>query len=284
MIRCSDSIVRTVCSGLDHPEGLCLGADGVLFAGGEAGQIYQVDEPNGSARQIADTGGFVLGMCADASGAVFACDAGRNEVLRIASGGEIEVVSSGSLDNPNDCALDPDGNLFFSESGNYRPDRPSGRLHAVARGGRSQCIHPGPLRFANGVFFDRRESLLYVVESTGPTVLAFRTDGAELADLEAVRTVVLKPDTVPDGVALDTDGNLYVAFYCPDQIGVVRPDGSFEVLYRDHLAEWMNRPTNIALRRNEIVFANLGGWHLGSVSHPLEPVSPCYPRTGPRKP
>lgn len=284
MTRCSDSNVRTVCSGLDHPEGLCLGVDGTIFSGGEAGQIYEVDEPSASARQIADTGGFVLGLCADASGALYACDAGRNEVLRITSGGDVEVVSSGPLDNPNDCALDEDGNLFFSESGNYRLDRPSGRLHVVARGGPSSCIHPGPFRFANGVFFDRRESLLYVVESTGPAVLAFRTDGAELADLEPVRRIALEPDTVPDGVALDTDGNLYVAFYSPDQIGVVRPDGTFEVLFRDYLAEWMNRPTNIALRPNEIVFANLGGWHLGSVSHSLEPVSPCYPRTGPRKP
>ena len=74
-----------------------------------------------------------------------------------------------------------------------------------------------------------------------------------------VRRIDLEPDTIPDGVALDAAGNLYVAFYSPDQIGVVRPDGSFEVLIRDFLAEWMNRPTNIALRRNEIVFANLGG-------------------------
>ena len=284
MTRCSDSNVRTVCSSLDHPEGLCLGVDGTLFSGGEAGQIYEVDEPSASARQIADTGGFVLGLCADASGALYACDAGRNEVLRITSSGEVEVVSSGPLDNPNDCALDEDVNLFFSESGNYRLDRPSGRLHVVDRWERRTCIHPGPFNFPNGVCFDWRESLLYVVDSTGPAVLAFRTDGAELADLEPVRRIALEPDTVPDGVALDTDGNLYVAFYCPDQIGVVRPDGTFEVLFRDYLAEWMNRPTNIALRRNEIVFANLGGWHLGSVSHSLEPVSPCYPRTGPRKP
>ena len=74
-----------------------------------------------------------------------------------------------------------------------------------------------------------------------------------------------------------------MAFYAPDQIGVVRPDGSFEVLFRDYLAEWMNRPTNLVLRRDEIVFANLGGWQLGSVSYPLEPVPPCYPASGPRR-
>ena len=282
MKRCSPGPVRIVCKGLDHPEGLCFGEDGSLLAGGEAGQIYRVDETSRSAEVVADTGGFVLGLCADSFGAVFVCDAGRNEVLRIGPGGEVESLSSGRLDNPNDCVLDPDGNLFFSESGSYGPERRTGRLHVITASGETQCVHPGPFRFANGVFFDSGSSLLYVVESTGPSVLAFQTDGPALASAEPVRRIELETDTVPDGVALDTAGNLYIAFYSPDQIGVVRPDGTFEVLFRDFLCEWMNRPTNVALRSNEILFANLGGWHVGAISHELDPVRPCYPRTGPR--
>ncbi len=282
MTRCTPELVRVVCKGLNHPEGLCLGEDGSLVAGGEAGQIYRIDEQSGSAEIVAQTGGFVLGVCADSSGAVYACDAGRNEVLRIVPGDDVESLSSGPLDNPNDCALDRDGNLFFTESGTYHPETHSGRLHVVTAGGETRCVHPGPFRFANGVFFDSGASLLYVVESTGPCVLAFRTDGPNLASLEPVRRIELERDTVPDGVALDTAGNLYVAFYAPDQIGVVRPNGTFEVLFRDFLAEWMNRPTNIALRENEILFANLGGWHIGAVTHELDPVRPCFPESGPR--
>ena len=58
-------------------------------------------------------------------------------------------------------------------------------------------------------------------------------------------------------------------------------DDSFEVLYRDPLAEWLNRPTNIALRTNEIYFANLGGWHIGAIDHELLPVRPCLPARAP---
>lgn len=282
MNRCSPGPVRFVCRNLDHTEGLCLAEDGALFAGGEAGQIYRIDEASRNAEVVADTGGFVLGLCADLSGAIYACDAGRNQVLRIGAGGEVESLSTGALDNPNDCALDPLGNLFFTESGSFRPERRTGRLHVIKAGGETRCIHPGPFRFANGVFFDSGSSLLYVVESNGPSVMAFQTDGPGLASMEPVRRIELEPDTVPDGVALDTAGNLYIAFYSPDQIGVVRPDGTFEVLFRDFLGEWMNRPTNMALRPNEIVFANLGGWHIGAISHELQPVRPCYPGTGPR--
>lgn len=281
MTRCSPENVRIVCTDLDHPEGLCFAPDGSLVAGSEAGQIYRVAPANGHVETVADTGGFVLGVCADGSGAVYACDAGRNEVLRIGRNGTVTPVASGSLDNPNDCAFDGEGNLFFTESGTYHPERHSGRLHVVTAECEAICVHPGPFRFANGIFIDCEQSLLYMVESTGPSVLAFRLAGPRLASLDPVRHFELEPGTVPDGLALDRDGNIYIAYYSPDQIAVIRADGSFEVLYRDFLGEWMNRPTNIALRKDEIYFANLGGWHLGAVRHHSAPLAPFLPERGP---
>lgn len=282
MIRCTPENVRFICEGLDHPEGLCFAADGVLVAGGESGQIYRIDPGTGKSQTIAQTGGFVLGVCTDASGGVYACDAGRNEVLRIDPDGSVGVVSTGTFDNPNDCALDADGNLFFTESGIYHPHRHTGRLFVVTREGETECIHPGPFRFANGIFVDAKSSKLYMVESTAPSVLEFQLEGPRLASGDPTRRIELEPDTVPDGIALDEEGNVYVAFYSPDQIGVIRTNGSFEVIYRDFLAEWMNRPTNIALRPNEIYFANLGGWHIGAVEHTLTPLPPAVPARGPR--
>lgn len=282
VIRCTPENVRFVSAGLDHPEGLCFTADGAVVAGGESGQIYRIDPGTGKSRTIAQTGGFVLGVCADASGGVYACDAGRNEVLRIDPDGSVGVVSTGTLDNPNDCALDADGNLYFTESGVYHPQRHTGRLLVITRDGKTECIHPGPFRFANGIFVDARSSKLYMVESTAPSVLEFQLEGPRLASGDPTRCIALEPDTVPDGIALDEAGNIYVAFYSPDQIGVIGTNGSFEVIYRDYLAEWMNRPTNIALRPNEIYFANLGGWHIGAVEHGLTPVPPAMPVRGPQ--
>lgn len=282
MIRCTPENVRFVCEGLDHPEGLCFTADGALVAGSESGQIYRIDPGTGKSRTIARTGGFVLGVCADGSGGVYACDAGRNEVLRIDPDGSVGLVSTGTLDNPNDCAFDADGNLYFTESGIYHPQRHTGRLFAITPEGKTECIHPGPFRFANGIVVDAQSSKLYMVESTAPSVLEFQLEGPRLASAEPTRRIELEPDTVPDGVALDEEGNIYVAFYSPDQIGVIRTDGSFGVIYRDFLSEWMNRPTNIALRPNEIYFANLGGWHVGAVEHRLAPLPPAMPERGPQ--
>lgn len=35
--------VETFADGLDHPEGVTLGPDGKIYAGGEAGQLYRID-------------------------------------------------------------------------------------------------------------------------------------------------------------------------------------------------------------------------------------------------
>jgi len=71
--------------GLDHPECVCVGPDGVVYAGGEAGQIYRLS-PDGAAEQIAETHGFVLGIAIDADSRLYACDLDRRAVLRISPG------------------------------------------------------------------------------------------------------------------------------------------------------------------------------------------------------
>jgi len=181
MTRCTPENVHFVCQDLDHPEGLNFAADGSLIAGGEAGQIYRIDCSSGKSETIAETGGTVLGVCTDGAGAVCACDAGRNEVLKTDAGGEVSVLSTGALDNPNYCAFDAAGNLFFTESVKYHPQERTGRLFVITPDGKTECVHDGPFGFANGICIDPETSLLYLVESTGPRVLVFQTDGPKLA-------------------------------------------------------------------------------------------------------
>src|SRR5438270_11292136 len=48
-------------NGLDHPECLAFDREGVLWAGGEAGQIYRIS-PEGAPHVIAELGGFCGGI------------------------------------------------------------------------------------------------------------------------------------------------------------------------------------------------------------------------------
>ena len=79
----SISDLYVIASGLDHPEGVATGPDGTLWAGGEAGQVYRIDSEAGTATEVANTGGFVLGIAHDAAGRLYLCDAGRQAILRV---------------------------------------------------------------------------------------------------------------------------------------------------------------------------------------------------------
>ncbi|MFM8485773.1 MAG: hypothetical protein ACKOCH_05525, partial [Bacteroidota bacterium] len=49
-------------SGLDHPECVAVHPDGSVWAGGEAGQIYRISPDGRVVEEVANTGGFVLGL------------------------------------------------------------------------------------------------------------------------------------------------------------------------------------------------------------------------------
>ena len=70
----NDTQLSVLVDGLDHAEGIACGPDGGVFAGGEAGQVYRIDIERAEFTEIANTGGFVLGMALDAAGNVYACD------------------------------------------------------------------------------------------------------------------------------------------------------------------------------------------------------------------
>ncbi|MDP6358899.1 MAG: hypothetical protein QF473_27520 [Planctomycetota bacterium] len=46
--------VTVIGDGLDHPESLCIDPEGVIYAGGEAGQIYRIS-PDGDQQKPQDS-------------------------------------------------------------------------------------------------------------------------------------------------------------------------------------------------------------------------------------
>src|SRR6478672_2376926 len=146
-----------IAAGLAHPEGVAMGPDGVLWAGGEAGQVYRLDPDAGTATEIANTGGFVLGIAHDAAGRLYLCDAGRRAILRVEPhSGSVEVwcdsADGGPLETPNYPAFAADGALYFSDSGTESLDVWNGRMIRVPPGGGDgQVLDLGTLHFTNGV-------------------------------------------------------------------------------------------------------------------------------------
>lgn len=79
--------VEIFASGLDHPEGLAFDRDGVLWAGGEAGQIYRIDsngfQPDGASEVMVEGMGYVNGLCFDGDGTLYIAESDSRRVVRL---------------------------------------------------------------------------------------------------------------------------------------------------------------------------------------------------------
>ena len=280
----NDTQVSVLVEGLDHPEGIAWGLDGYAYAGGEAGQIYRIDIEKRQMSQFADTGGFILGIALDSSHNVYACDVTNQCVQKITPGGVVSIYSTGApgepLRLPNYPAFDSEGNLYICDSGEWKAD--TGMVYKIRPGGEGEVWSRDLRTFPNGLCLGPDGDYLYVAMSLNPP----RVDRVKIgpdASGRAIETAVEFPGTVPDGVAFDTDGNLYTSMYRPDVIYRYTPSGHLDILAEDFEGTLIAAPTNIAFcgrERDILLSANLGRWHITRYEAGATGLTLNYPDVG----
>ena len=278
--------ISVLVNGLDHPEGVAWGLDGFAYAGGEMGQIYRVDIDAGEFRQVAQISpaGFIGGLALDGDNNIYACDAANNRVRKITPGGVVTTYSEGApgepFNQPNYPVFDSLGNLYVSCSGGWYED--AGLIFKVMPGGETGVWERTSVSFPNGMCLSPDADYLYVVMSLNPprvSRIRIQADGSA-GDVEMVTEL---PKSVPDGVAFDTDGNLYISCYRPDRIYRLSPGGDLQVLAEDFEGTLIAAPTNIAFCGHDLdilISANLGRWHLTRYEVGATGVPLNYPRVG----
>jgi gluconolactonase len=248
---------------VDHVEDLAFDEHGMVWCGGEEGQVYRgrLDgEPEIVARTPGRTYGFALGP----DGACYCADVADPGIYRIDSEGEVERVSAGTADRPallpNDLAFLPSGELLFSDSGNWGGN--DGCIYAVGPDGSTRVVDATCAAYPNGLCVSPDGSGIAVVESTlpGVSVLSLGADGS----LSGRRVLVELPATVPDGLLYDDEGRLLISFWSPDAVLRVEADGKLTTVVHDPLRVVLNQPTNIAFLpgTNRLVAANIGDRYL----------------------
>lgn len=126
---------------------------------------------------------------------------------------------------PNDLVVDKKGGVYFTDSGSAprAPDAagpvptPRPAVYHITPAGKLQRI-ANDIERPNGIQLSRDEKTLYVANTGGEYVLAYdvaadgsigaRKNFAKLAGFEKTET---GPSSGADGLAIDTDGRLYVA-------------------------------------------------------------------------
>lgn len=261
--------VKIFSDGLDHPECIAWHPDGSLWAGGEAGQVYRIS-PEGTVKEIANTGGFILGIAFSPKRDWLAlCDLKKKCIWKLdLSTFNLSAYSRGipghAFNIPNFICFDRKENFYVSESGAFREI--SGKILKYDSSGGGSVWSDGPFNFSNGMALDAEENFLYIVCSFLPGVerVAIRPDGSA-GTREVFATL---PECVPDGIAFDEAGNLYVTCYAPNKIFRIDPDRKIEVLIDDWEGHTICNPTNIAFGGrdlDQLYFANLGRWHIGQI-------------------
>lgn len=277
----NDTQVSIFASGLDHSEGIAWGLDGYVYAGGEAGQIYRISLNAGKVTEIANTGGFILGLALDASNNIYACDASDRSIKKIAPDGSVTTYATGTDEDPfitpNYPVFDSKGNLYMCDSGDWKQD--NGKIFKISPGGISEVWDRRLKEFPNGICISPNDGYLVVAMSLNPPRIAKVVIDRD-EEPGKIDTLVEIPDTVPDGVLFDREGFLYVSCYRPDRIYRLSPLGELEILADDFEGTVISAPTNLAFcgsGLDVLIGTNLGRWHMSKYNTDATGLPLNYP-------
>ncbi len=269
---------------LDHPEAVAWGPDQKVYAGGEAGQLYRIGLGDSTCEQVTKVeGGFLLGLAHDVAGNTYACDDRHACVHRITPQGAISTYCNGDAEQrmrvPNYPVFDDAGNLYVSDSGEW--GKKNGWIWRVTPGGKADIWDRSACGFTNGMCLSADGKALYVVESSPPLISRVEIDADGSAGR---RTVVVElPRQVPDGVALDADGDLYIALYNPNIVYRFTTKGELITLYDDWEQLNLVAPTNIAFGGSDmktLIIAGLCGWSVHTAPMSVPGLKLRYPKIG----
>lgn len=266
----------------DHPEAVAWGPDGRAYAGGEAGQLYCFSLDGKNIEEIARVqGGFLLGMAHDADANTYACDERSACVHRITPSGDVSTYSSGNAGQkmrlPNYPVFDDLGNLYVSDSGAWAAK--DGFIWKIAPGGAAEIWDRQANGFTNGMCLSGDGNWLYVAESSPPLIsrVEIKADGSA-----GRREVVVElPRQVPDGLAFDAAGDLYISLYNPNIIYRLTAGGELLTLYDDWEQLMLVAPTNIAFAGPDLktlIIASICGWSVHAAPVPVAGLPVRYPK------
>lgn len=198
------------------------------FGPGFPSRIQKLDASGKVTTLIADSGSN--GLAVDAQGNILAATHKYKSVSRYTMDGKrsdvVTKYDGNVFNSPNDMALAADGTLYFSDPAFQRDAAPGGqdktRVYRVAADG-TVTVVDDTLTNPNGVSLSPAGDVLYVNGMVG-----------EKGVLRAYPIVGGKPGKgrdlvsglgIPDGMAVDCHGNVYVTEHTDKRIRVFTPQG-----------------------------------------------------------
>jgi gluconolactonase len=226
--------IEMMADGLGFTEGpVCLPDDRVALTSISHGCVYIVD-PSGGPTERIDTGGGPNGLACGADGTLYVAQNGgvwgasgpAEPGVQVISGTQVDYLVEG-LGAPNDLTFGPDGRLWITDTrGEFDMSTPGtgppGHVYAtnVESGETEQIIDDGPV-FINGLGFDQSGSTLLVTATLSSQLLSYALTGPAYRPIGAPELLHTFVDGWPDGMAVSTRGDYWVALTAGDRIDVI---------------------------------------------------------------
>ena len=246
--------VKTIGHGIIRPEGVMALDDGNLYTADGRGQCAKID-PDGQTSFFGDVGGVPNGICIDPDGNCIIANIGNGEVQSLAPNGRHDVLLTEAegkkMPTPNFPYIDFKGRLWVSNStargdlnASLQNPQPDGCVIMIEHD--KAKIVAEDIYFANGLTLDKSEEYLYVAETLQRDILRYKimADGS-LGEAEVYGPKSLGELGVPDGIAFDEAGNLWVTFPRWNAVGYITPNRNLEMFLEDPERKVLHRPTNI---------------------------------------
>lgn len=190
------------------------------------GSVYRVT-PRGEVAIVAETGGEPNGLKIHGDGRMFIADHKHGLLVLDPATGVLTTLASRyrteSFKGLNDLFFTKGGDLVFTDQGQTGLQDPTGRVYRLAADGRIERLLenvPSP----NGIVMNPAETFLYVAATRGNCVWRAMVlpDGGLT---RAGNFVQLSGGSGPDGMAVDREGNLFVAHAGMGAVWMFSPRG-----------------------------------------------------------
>jgi len=219
--------VQVAATGLQFPEGTVFQGNTLHFVDYSTSSVFRLTgkkvEPvwhqdGCGANGLVSVPGGLLVACYESGTVVrISLDGKTEETIRADDKGQPFIC-------PNDLASDTHGGVYFSGSGS---ESTLGKVYYRSADGRVRAVATN-IHYANGLAVAPDGKTLYLAESAANRLLAFSisADGGlgsprEFVKLGDILSVPGESTFTPDGVRVDSNGNLFVGLYRGGGIAVV---------------------------------------------------------------
>ncbi|MGF6953123.1 gluconolactonase [Neobacillus sp. B4I6] len=156
----------------------------------------------------------------DVTGTLYAYDPTTGDRTTI-----VDSYNGSPLKGLNDLVFDQDGGLYFTEPMGSSATKPTGRVFYLPPNSKEPVLFQEGIAYPNGIAVSADGQRIYISEFATNRIISVPSKNAKDARETPFVFGQFEGGIGPDGLAVDTEGNLYVAHFQAGEIVVLDASG-----------------------------------------------------------